>query len=383
MRIGINASFLRKPGTGIGQVTLHFLEQLIASSLVGDHEFILYLEEESDVLPVSNKVRYRAYLPPFWQRDDVLRKWLWERQVAREAQRDGCDVFLSLYQSATVFRSTSIRHTMVVHDLIPRLFPNYQGNWRQRFVWRQVERAIREADALVAVSQSTLHDLVEFGVRREKIIIAYPDVDPVFRTEVSSDEEQRVLQKYHLTPGYIYHGGGLEIRKNTAGLLQDYANLLKECGSESQMPKLVLSGRIFAESNPLATPVESLVRELGLTGNVQLLGFVPLRDLPTLYKNALFFAYPSFYEGFGLPVLEALVMRTPVLTSHVSSLPEVAGDAALYIDPNLSGSLQSGLKRLIEDEPLRQSLRQLAKNETDRFSWTSFTDNVIRQMIQL
>ncbi len=384
MRIGINASFLRKPGTGIGQVTLHFLETLATLSYTENHEFFLYLEEESSLVPTSNSIHQRAFLPRFWKRDDLFRKWLWEQRVATEAKRDGCDVFLSLYQSTTIFRTSSIRHTMIVHDLIPRLFPEYLGNGRQRFFWRATERAIHRAHAVVAVSQSTSNDLIEFGVNREVITVAYPDVAPIFRREVSIDEERRVLEKYHLTPGYIYHGGGLEIRKNTAELLREYAALLAEYkGDNSQIPKLVVSGKIFSESNSLATPVRSLVRDLGITDSVRLLGFVPEADLPVLYKKALFFAYPSRYEGFGLPVLEALAVKTPVLTSDVSSLPEVAGPAALYIDPDLPGSLRSGLKRLIQDESLRLTLRQSAEHEAGHFSWTSFTESVIRQVIHV
>lgn len=378
MRIGINASFLRKPGTGIGQVTFNFLENLQEFSNSDPVEFFVYTEESIDT-KLPDNFHVRNFLP-FWKRDDLIRKVLWEKQVTREAKKDGCDAFISLYQSATVV-PRGMTHTMVVHDLIPRLFPEYQGNMRQRFHWRRVERAIMKADQIVAVSESTKNDLVEFGVIHEKISVAYPDVSPLFRRDLAPEEENRVMATYKLVPGYIYHGGGLEVRKNTERLLRAYAMLLqkeKQGALGMVLPPLVISGRIFAESNTLATPVKRLVQELGLTEHVWLLDFVPDTDLPALYKNALFFAYPSRYEGFGLPVLEALCMKVPVLTSDVSSLPEVAGHAALYVDPEEVDSIASGLERLVKDTALRQSLSEAAARESQRFDWKSFTEVILR-----
>lgn len=380
MRIGINASFLRKPGTGIGQVTLNFLENLQEFSNSDSIEFFVYTEEPVD-LQLPENVRVHSFLP-WWKRDDLVRKWLWEKRVVREAKRDGCDAFLSLYQSASV-TSGGMRHTMVVHDLIPRLFPEYQGNIRQRLHWQAVERAIVKADHIVAVSESTKHDLVEFGIAHENISVASPDVAPVFRRDLPPEEENRVMATYQLIPGYIYHGGGLEVRKNTEGLLRAYAMLLekeKRGALGMVLPPLVISGKIFAESNVLATPVKRLVRELGLTEHARLLDFVPEADLPALYKNALFFVYPSRYEGFGLPVLEALCMNVPVLTSDGSSLPEVAGNAALYIDPQEVDSIASGLERLLRDTSLRQSLSEAAAQERQRFNWKKFTEALLRSV---
>jgi glycosyltransferase involved in cell wall biosynthesis len=394
MRIGINASFLRKPGTGIGQVTCNFLEKLqefsisnfqfpindskVKISKIEDEkiEIILYTEESVDMeLPENFKIR--NFLP-WWKRDDLVRKWLWERQVAQEAEKDGCEVFLSLYQTATFFPQT-FRHVMIVHDLIPRLFPEYQGNMRQRWHWKAVERGILQASQIIAVSESTKNDLVEFGRDGGTIEIAYPDAAPVFLKEVSVEDSKRVLQKYSLTPGYLYHGGGLEIRKNGERLLGAYKMLVEQSlTSGISVPPLVISGKIFSEDNRLATPVRSIIRELHLENQVRLLDFVPEEDLPALYKNALFFIYPSLYEGFGLPVIEAFHMGTPVMTSDVASLPEVARDAALYIDPESVPSIASGLERLLVDSTLRKTLGEVSRQELTRFGWVQFTEKVIR-----
>jgi glycosyltransferase involved in cell wall biosynthesis len=379
MRIGIDASFLRKPGTGIGQVTVHFLEALKEVSSSDPHEFFLYTEEApKDASKYPDSFHIKSFLP-WWKRDDLIRKVLWEKQVTREAKKDGCEIFLSLYQSSAV-APRGMRHVMVVHDIIPRIFPEYQGNMRQKCHWKLVERGIRRADHVIAVSSSTANDLVEFGIDRDVITIVSPDVAPIFRRDLAPEEENRVMATYALVPGYIYHGGGLEIRKNTAGLLRAYKLLVEKEKSGKlgmTLPMLVISGKIFAESNPLATPVKKLLQELGLGDRVKLLDFVSEQDLPALYKNASFFAYPSFYEGFGLPVLEALSMKTPVLTSDNSSLPEVALDAALYIDPGQVDSIASGMERLLSDDVLRKTLSEKAVEATTRFSWRDFTKTVL------
>lgn len=386
MKIGINASFLRKPGTGIGQVTTNFLKQLVQqyqSSFPVGLEFFLYCEEMPHldfVLPEN--VHVKVFLP-WWRRDDLPRKWLWEKQLSTEAGKDGCEVFLSLYQSSTIFHAASIsKHVMVVHDIIPKFFPEYRRNMRQSFYWRAVERGIQMADQVVTVSEYTKADLVrELALRREKISLAYPDVAPRFYGVVSDEQLASVLEKYDIQPGYIYHGGGLEVRKNAARVLQAYKKLVTDVEQQSGIPQLVISGKIFHSSNKLATDVEGLVEALGLEDRVKLLGFVSDEDIPALYRGALFFVYPSLYEGFGLPVLEALHMRVPVLTSNVASLPEVAADAALYCDPKNTQSIADGMRRLMTDSVLREALVSVGEKQASKFNWEQFVKKILDTLL--
>jgi glycosyltransferase involved in cell wall biosynthesis len=379
MRIGINASFLRKPGTGIGQVTSYFLETLAASEPGKAHTFFLYLEEDADISHLPGNFRKKVFLP-FWKRDDLVRKMLWERGVAREAAKDGCDALLSLYQAGTIAPKT-LRHTMIVHDIIPKLFPEYRGNRRQAFYWKTVERGIRAADHIVAISEHTKSDLLrELGIPEAKIAVAYPDVAPRFHNALSPEAAGTVLKKYDLEAGYIYHGGGLEVRKNAEALLRAYA-LLRDRAERGELlralPALLISGKIFPKTNKLATDVKGLIQELRLGKKVRLLGFVPDADMPALYKSALFFVYPSLYEGFGLPVLEALRLGVPVLASDTSSLPEVGGDAVLYVDPRSVGAMASQMERLITDDALRSALISRSQAQAVRFSWEDFVEKIM------
>ncbi|MFZ2299825.1 MAG: glycosyltransferase family 1 protein [Candidatus Moraniibacteriota bacterium] len=404
MNIGINASFLRKPGTGIGQVTANFLKELAecqsSNIKYQNSEFFLYCEEEPKfdfILPEN--FHTRTFLP-VWKRDDLIRKALWEKQVAHEAVTDGCDVFLSLYQSSTVFpasriaqRTSSVqKHVMVVHDIIPRLFPEYRGNMRQAFYWKAIERGIRTADHILAISEHTKSDLVrELQIPAEKISVAYLDVAPRFSRAIAPETVADILKKYDLRSGYIYHGGGLEVRKNAETLLRAYALLyaknqeslpVRQAGGirnqdNAVIPPLVISGKIFEKTNALATDVRDLVEELGLQEKVKLLGFVPDEDLPALYRGALFFVYPSLYEGFGLPVLEALRMGVPVLSSNASSLPEVGGDTVLYVNPKNIQEMAAQMERLLADGVLRESLIARSASQAVQFSWRSFVEKTL------
>jgi glycosyltransferase involved in cell wall biosynthesis len=388
MKIGINISFLRKSGTGIGQVTHNFILKLCeikdARYRMQDIQFVLYSEEPADIqLPENFKIK--TFLPRWWKRDDLLRKWLWERELATRAAEDGCDVFLSLYQSSTVFPtsliphhlSSAIKHTMIVHDIIPKLFPEYRGNSRQEFYWKRIERGIRAADHIVAISENTKNDLIHtLNISKEKISVAYLDVAPRFNTLPSEEVVADVLKKYGLAKGYIYHGGGLEVRKNAETLLRAYKSLGDKM-PDTIVPPLVISGKIFDKTNKLATDVYGLVEELGLQEKVKLLDFVSDEDLPSLYRGALFFVYPSLCEGFGLPVLEALRMNVPVLTSNASALPEVGGEAALYADPRNVEEMTLQMKRLLTDEALRATLISQGAVQAVKFNWNNFVEKVL------
>ncbi|MGK2848859.1 MAG: glycosyltransferase family 4 protein [Minisyncoccota bacterium] len=382
MRIGINASFLRKPGTGIGQVTLSFLRTLTElPEYTKDHQWILYCEAEpslSFVLPSNFQV---IVFLPMWKRDDILRKIWWEHQVGKKAIKDGCEIFLSLYQSGVRMRGHST-HVMIVHDIIPNLFPLYRGNMRQAYYWNTVERGILSAHHLVAVSEHTKNDIVRIlDVVSDNVSVAYPDVSPMFRTLLSLNQRKMVLQKYTLQAGYIYHGGGLEIRKNTAHVLHTYAKLVSET-TNVDIPPLVISGNIFSVKNALATDVVGLIRTLGIEHRVHLLGFVPAEDLPALYQSALFFVYPSLYEGFGLPVLEALNSGVPVITSNASALPEVGGDAVVYVDAENREMLVEQMKRLIGDTALRAELMRQGLVQAQKFNWQYFTLHILKTLIR-
>lgn len=299
MKIGINASFARKPNTGIGQVTVNFLQKLIKSKFgsgkLKNLEFVLYLEEDIDFKLPKNFTK-KVFLP-VWRRDDLIRKIWWEKKLLpKKAKKDKCDVFVSLYQSTTVMPE-EIKHIMVVHDIIPELFPEYLNNSRKKEYWNLAKEAIEKSDKIVAVSKRTEKDLIQhLGIDSKKISIGHIDTDKIYKKEISESKSEKVLKKYGLKKGYIYGGGGMEVRKNIEELIHSYKVLLesnKKTHLIKNFPQLVISGKLMPELAPLVTDVERIVKEMNLTKQVRLLDFVPQEDLPALYSNALVFVYPS------------------------------------------------------------------------------------------
>jgi glycosyltransferase involved in cell wall biosynthesis len=257
---------------------------------------------------------------------------------------------------------------LTIHDLVWRF-----AGGTMRPVSRLMEQtlmppALKRADAIVAVSQYTKADIQRsFPGLGVDISVVYPGV--VAR---QSGHAVSYLEKWGVSRPYILFVGTLEPRKNLARLLQAYAGLPADARQEVD---LVVAGAAGWGNVHL----EKAVISLGLRGNVHLTGYVNERELSTLYENALFLAMPSLYEGFGLPLIEAMHYGLPSLTANVSSMPEVAGEAALLIDPLEVGAITDGLQRMIFSIELRARLSQAAERNVARFDW----DKAASQLLDL
>jgi glycosyltransferase involved in cell wall biosynthesis len=252
-----------------------------------------------------------------------------------------------------------------IHDLsfehIPETFKR-----RSRVQLRLTVRATaRRAAHVIAPSEYTRRDLVEtYGLDPARVSAIPLAVAPHFRPVEDAGEVERVKRLYRIDGEYVLAVGSIQPRKNLARLVRAYSALHRERG-RSNLPQLVLVGKkAWLYGDTLST-----IEEEGLGGSVVLTGYVSEGDLPALYTGALCFAYPSFYEGFGLPPLEAMSCGAPVLTGNLTSLPEVVGDAGLTVDPFDIGALAEGLARLIDDDALRADLRERGLTRARRFDW--------------
>ena len=414
--IGINASFARKPNTGIGQVTINFLRKLInlksQISNLKDKEikFILYLEEDlPNGFKLPKNFQKRIFLP-LWKRDDLVRKIWWEgHMLPRMVKKDGCNIFVSLYQCPTVIasgakqsranidnlnstglprrsedgapRNDKCVHIMLVHDIVPKLFPKYLNNFRKKYYQKLTEKAIKKAGKILTVSKRTEKDLIgHLGIEAEKITVNYIDVDEIYKTRLDPKITSMILKKYHLKPGYVLAGGGLEVRKNVEGSIRAYDYLYKKNKKEkfiSEMPKLVVYGKLLPQLAPLATDGEKLARELNLTKQIKFLDVVPQHDMSAIFSEAIMFVYPSHYEGFGMPVLEAMNQGVPVVTSKNSSLPEVGSDGVLYCQDDDIHDIASVMKNVLLNKNLREALSCRAKMQAEKFSWDKFVEKFL------
>lgn len=254
---------------------------------------------------------------------------------------------------------------VTVHDLsfehLPQTFK--RRSWMQ--LRATVRRAARRAAHVIAPSESTRRDLIDsYRLDPARVSVIPLAASPHFRPVEDIQELERVRGRYGIGGEYILAVGSIQPRKNLARLIRAYSGLRRERG-RSNLPQLVLVGKqawLYGETL-------RAVEEEGVAERVVLTGYVSESDLPALYTGALCFAYPSYFEGFGLPPLEAMSCGTPVLTGNLTSLPEVVADAGLTIDPFDTGAIARALARLIDDAALRAELRSRGLQRARAFDW--------------
>jgi glycosyltransferase involved in cell wall biosynthesis len=256
---------------------------------------------------------------------------------------------------------------VTIHDLSFIRFPNLFHPANRLYLTVLTRLSARRARRLIAVSAHAAAEAVQLlGVPAERIEVIYHGVDPDFRP-LPDREIAAFRQRRGVPERFVLFVGTLEPRKNLVRLVEAFADLVRRgsCGNRDDQVALVFVGgkgwfydKVFAR-----------VEALGLDKAVTFAGYVMNEELPLWYNAAAVLAYPSVYEGFGLPVLEAQACGTPVLTSNVSSLPEAAGDAALMVDPYDVEALAAGLDRLLTDESLRDGLRERGLAHASKFTW--------------
>jgi len=248
---------------------------------------------------------------------------------------------------------------VTIYDLSFIIFPQGFKYFKRLYLALFTRLSAQKARRIITISESTKRDTVRLlGVSSKKVDVVYCGVDEAFRP-LPEGEVASFRQKRGLPERIMLFVGTIEPRKNVARLVEAYSRL-----RDGQV-KLVIGGA----RGWLYEEVFARVEELGLTGDVLFPGYIPPDELPLWYNAAELFVYPSLYEGFGLPPLEAMACGTPVITSNVSSLPEVVGEAGLTVDPMDSEGLAEAMSQVLSDEALRQSMRERGLDRAARFSW--------------
>jgi glycosyltransferase involved in cell wall biosynthesis len=267
------------------------------------------------------------------------------------------------------------RSIVTIHDLSFLVVPEHGDPGLVSYLRGAARRATRQADAIIAVSETTRQDLIRlWRVRPEKITTVYNGVDRTFQPlppEVIGRDGPGVRLRLQLPPRYILHVGTLEPRKNLMRLIDAYYTLLS--AGRAYGHALVLAGR----KGWLYEPIFTRVQHLGLQQYVRFLDYVPEEDLPLLYNMATIFAYTSLYEGFGLPVAEALACGVPVLTSRDTAMAEVAAGAALLVDPQDTTTIAAGLEMLLERPDARRQFAEHGVARSAIFTWEAAARQVL------
>ncbi len=258
--------------------------------------------------------------------------------------------------------NTSTKCIVTVHDIIPVIDPESCGvSYYEKFAER-LPQVLEQSNHIITVSNASKNDIIEhYHIDPSKITVIYEGKNKIYKPLNPSRVKQYLKQKYHLSESYILYIGGFNKRKNVKNLLYAFEKFVKKSSSSL---KLVLLGN--------GKEVESLKKmcaDLKIEKQVIFTGFVPDSDLPIFYSGALFFLYPSYYEGFGLPPLEAMSCGTPVITSCYTSLPEIVGDAAVCIDTKQVALFSEHIERLYYDDDLRKKLAKKGLKQAMKFDW--------------
>lgn len=257
------------------------------------------------------------------------------------------------------------RSVVTIHDIIHLLFPQYlPGRLAHAYARASLWGAARRSDRILTVSETSKLDILRrFRVPADKITVVYNAIDDRLLAEPSADEFARVRERYQLNHPFALYVGNIKPHKNLERLIEAFDRLRHEAGFEAL--RLLIIGDQISKYQSL----RRAVHRYKLHKQVRFFGFVPLETLAVLYRLASVFVFPSLYEGFGLPPVEAMACGLPVVTSNVSSLPEVVGDAAVLVDPYSPDSIAEGMRAALTDEGLRATLRERGLARAREFSW--------------
>jgi glycosyltransferase involved in cell wall biosynthesis len=366
VRIGIDYTAAVRQRAGIGRYTRNLVRALAA--LDSHNSYVLFTAggrvQSNDSEPWPANFRLRQV--------PVSDRWLhilWQRlrlPVRIQLVTGKLDLFHSPdFVLPPVGRTPAL---VTVHDLSFLRLPECFVPGFAEYLRSAVSRAVRRANCIVADSESTRTDLIDLmAVDDSRVAVLYPGVEARFQPVVDKTSLDRVRHNYGLPSSFVLGLGTLQPRKNFVALIDAFQRLLhaEAASTQPQDLQLVLAG----EKGWMYDEIPLAARKAGIEDRVQFVGFVADSDLPALYSLASVFAFPSLYEGFGLPVLEAMACGVPVVAADNSSLPEVVGEAGLLVNARDADGLARALSRLLRDRSLRDRLVAAGHKQAQRFAW--------------
>lgn len=374
MRIGINAQLLsfsqNYRNGGISHYIRYLLLELARNP--GQHEYTIFVNGSDTAAHLGIQHPQLTFVPARWPEAKPATRVAWEQLMLPNLVRQyGIQVLHSPANVLPEYLPRGCAGVVTLHDLAFLRMPEVLTRPKRLYHRTFTVRSLRRAALIIAVSASTSRDLAELlKISPRRITTVYTCIDERFTHSVEEDDLQAFRREHGLEQGFLLYMGTLEPRKNIPTLLDAYARLRQQTGTPI---KLVLAGG----KGWLYTTIFERVRQLGLEEDVVFPGFVSDAEQPLWYRAASAFVYPSLYEGFGLPVTEALACGVPVITSTVSSLPEAGAGLALTVDPHDAEAMAEALQEALFDESLRVRCRAQAPAIVERFSPEAMTQQTV------
>ena len=360
MKIAFDAKRISHNATGLGNYSRYIVN--ILSNYYPEHQYQLYF-------PSKGKSSLRAQLPAKQQIKDFYPKGLhsvlcfksmWRSfGIVRDLKQNSPDLFHGLSNEIPLgLRKAGIKSIVTIHDLIFMRYPLFYP-WIDRHIYAyKFKKSCQEANKIIAISEMTKRDIISyFHIPEEKIKVIYQGCDKSFTQAVSADKKAEVRRKYNFPEQYILYVGSIESRKNLL-LVVKALGLLKE------KVHLVAIGK----QTPYTEVVKKHIEELHLEEQVSILSNIPFDELPAIYQMASLFTYPSFFEGFGIPIIEALHSGVPVIAATGSCLEEAGGPYSIYVDPNNEMEMSEAISKVLSDKDLADKMIKQGKEYVNQFN---------------
>ena len=360
MNIGFEAKRFFTNNTGLGNYSRFIIRAL--SSCFPENDYKLYTprnpaqNDTADILKHGNiKVITPGKEYKFFRATSFWRTW----GISRESSVQDLEVFHGLSQELPVNLPRKIKKVVTVHDLIFYRYPEFYNSIDTAIYKKKLKFACERADTIIAISEQTKGDLQEFlNIDGSKIEIIYQGSHPNFKRPLSSSEVEAVRNKYNLPTEYILSVGTIEKRKNLLVIIKALSLLPRE----SRTPLVILGRPTEYFKEVLAT-----AKKLGVLDSLVFPQNVPFHDFPAIYQNAKLFIYPSLFEGFGIPLVEAIESRVPVITSFGSCFSEAAGPSSIFVDPHNAEALAVQINKVLLDSALAKSMVSASYQYIQRF----------------
>jgi glycosyltransferase involved in cell wall biosynthesis len=369
MNIGFDAKRAYHNQTGLGHYSRTLIQSLAAQ--YPQHHYYLFNPKPSSLFQLQQK-NITEVLPQHFFTKTVSSLWRLSL-VKNDFKKHKIDLYHGLsHELPYGLHKTNIKSVVTIHDLIHERFPHQYKPIDRKMYTAKFRYACKNADKIIAISNQTKEDIVQFyNIQPKKIEVCYQSCNPAFATTVSGDEKQRVKELYQLPDRYFLYVGSVIERKNLLAVCK----AIKQLQGEVDIPLVVIgNGSVYLEK------VKSYVQEANIADRIIFLtdslnaktkAFQSAQDFPAIYQQAVAMIYPSTFEGFGIPVLEALNSRIPVITSNVSCLPEAGGDAAFYVNPLQPQEIADQMKLILSDKLL--VARQVEKGWAHAQNFTNQT----------
>ncbi len=359
MHIAFNGWFWDKPNTGSGQYLYYLLHNL--RRIAPDLQLTLVLPPHipnAQDLPANVNAVYTSGLG-----GNLGKVWFEQRTFPQAAAQ--ADIAHVPYWGPPL--TSPVKLVTSVLDVIPVVMPEYASGLLPRFYTSLVMSAARGSNHILTLSEASKVDIVQhLDIPAERITVTYLAPDEMYHPRMGAERDAAVRQKYDLPAEFVLSMPGFDRRKNVGQLLEAYTYVVK---AEGQNYPLVIGGREPQWSEPMFPDMRRRAEELSLTDHIEWIGLVDEADKPALYRLARVFVFPSRYEGFGLPVIEAMASGTPTIAVESSSIPEIVGEGAYLVAPDDARAMGGAIIALLGQEPLRDSLINAGLAQVTRFSW--------------